>query len=201
MSHIFQYLFKYIHKTPDHTRYHIGDTSADEPINEIHDYQDAHYFSGGEATWRILGFHVTKKDPAVTSLPVHLPEYRSHHQYLRTTTSTSMVSLLDRYFQRPIGNFTDTSGIHHAFSDLTYAEYFTLFCLTHFDIHHANDHQYFCEHASDSHDAPLMHVVQRDITHLHLSCIDAIRPSQGELFYLHAILQSWSALSFIDHAL
>ena len=43
-----------------------------------------------------------------------------------------------------------------------------------------------------------MHVVQRDPMHPHLSRIDTIRPSQGELFYLRAILQSRSTLSFLD---
>ena len=43
-----------------------------------------------------------------------------------------------------------------------------------------------------------MHVVQRDPMHAHLSRIDAIRPSQGELFYLCAILQSRAVLSFLD---
>ena len=43
-----------------------------------------------------------------------------------------------------------------------------------------------------------MHVVQRDPLHPHLSRIDAIRPSQGELFYLRAILQSRPTLSFLD---
>jgi len=92
----------------------------------------------------------------------------------------------------------DTSGIHQVFSDLTYAEYFSLFRLTRFDIRNTNKHQYFCEHVPGSEDAPLMHIVQRDVAHPHLTQIDSVRPSQGELFYLHAILQSRPALSFID---
>ena len=43
-----------------------------------------------------------------------------------------------------------------------------------------------------------MHVIQRDTMHPHLSRIDAIRPSQGELFYLCAILQSRAVLSYLD---
>ena len=134
----------------------------------------------------------------MTSLPVHLPESRSHYQYLRTASPTSTVSLLDRYFRRPRGHFTDTSGTRQAFADLTYAEYFSLFRLTRFDIRNTNNHRYFSEHAPDSQDAPLMHVVQRDPTHPHLSRIDPVRPSQGELFYLRAILQSRAVLSFVD---
>ena len=43
-----------------------------------------------------------------------------------------------------------------------------------------------------------MHVVQRDVTHPHLSQINPVCPSQGELFYLRAILQFRPALSFLD---
>ena len=43
-----------------------------------------------------------------------------------------------------------------------------------------------------------MHVVQRDAMHPHLSRINSVHPSQGELFYLRAILQSRAALSFLD---
>lgn len=135
----------------------------------------------------------------MTSLPIHLAESRSHHQYLRTAKTSSTVSLLDRYFRRPIGRFTDASGIHRAFSDLTYVEYFALFRLTRFDIRNANNHRYFDEHVPTfPQDAPLMHVIQRDIAHPHLARIDSVRPSQGEPFYLRAILQSRPALLFID---
>ena len=106
--------------------------------------------------------------------------------------------LLDRYFQRPIGYFTDVSGIQHTFSDLTYAEYFTLFRLTRFDIRNISNTRYYDESPANSSTNPRMHVVQRDPLHTHLSRVDAIRPSQGELFYLHAILQSRATLSFVD---
>ena len=79
-----------------------------------------------------------------------------------------------------------------------YAEYFTLFRLTRFDIHKTTDHRYFDESISNSSTQPRMHVVQRDATHPHLSRINSVRPSQGELFYLRAILQSRPALSFLD---
>ena len=110
----------------------------------------------------------------------------------------STLSLLIRYFQQPIGYFTDTSGIRRAFSDLPYAEYFTLFRLTRFDNRNLMDCRYFDESPSNPHTQSRMHVVQRDATHPHLSQINAVRPSQGDLFYLHAILQSQPALSFLD---
>ena len=167
----------------------------DEPIDEIADYWDAQYLSAGEATWRILGFHVTKKEPAVTSLPIHLPESSSHHQYLHKDNTESTLSLLNRYFQHPIGAFTDASGIQRDFLNLTYGEYFTLFRLMRFNIQNISNQRYFDESADA---IPRMHVVQRDVTHPHLSRINTVCPSQGELFYLRAILQSRPVLSFAD---
>lgn len=83
-SHIFQYLFKYVHKAPDHTRYTVRDESSLSPaVDEIEEYWNARYLSAGEAVWRILGFHVTRKQPAVTALPVHLPAATTHRQYHR----------------------------------------------------------------------------------------------------------------------
>jgi len=66
-------------------------------VDEISDFWDARYLSAGEAAWRILGFHVAKKEPAVTSLPVHLPNTRTRFQYSRADGSESKLSLLDRY--------------------------------------------------------------------------------------------------------
>jgi hypothetical protein len=67
---------------PDTARYQVlGNTSggSTKSIDEIDDYWQARYLSAGEAMWRILGFHVTKKEPAVTMLPIHLPSSQSHH--------------------------------------------------------------------------------------------------------------------------
>ena len=183
---------------PDHTCYCVQDPNLDNRVNKIEDYWDARYLSAGEATWWILGFHVTKKDPAVTSLPIHLPESHSNYQYLCTNDTASTLSLLNQYFQHPIGYFTDTSGIPQAFSSLPYAEYFTLFWLTRFDIQNSTNHWYFDESPPNSQTHSHMHVIQRDVMHHHLSQIDNVHPSQGELFYFHAILQSQPALSYLD---
>lgn len=128
-SHIFQYLFKYIHKGPDHTHYNIRhESSADEDaIDEIEDYWNARYLSAGEAMWRILGFNVTGKEPAVTALPIHLPLSTSRHQYHGNNASGSTASLLNRYFNHPAGSFIDHNGVNRLFDELTYSEYFRLF--------------------------------------------------------------------------
>ena len=104
-SHIFQYLFKYIHKGmlyhqravtishrllmisigPDQTQYWVQTADQhDQVIDEIEEYWQAQYLSAGEAVWWILGFHITKKEPSVMTLPIYLPGCHVHHQYHQT---------------------------------------------------------------------------------------------------------------------
>lgn len=195
-SHIFQYLFKYIHKGPDYARYslHVTDTSAGDPVDEIQDYWNSRYLSAGEAVWRILGYHITHKEPAVTALPIHLPTSRSHHQYHGISRPCSTLSLLERYFVRPAGTFYDNKGTLHHFDELSYMEYFTLFCLT---SQLPKTVGYYEERRKVSR-SPAMYVVLRSAKHHHVCRIETARPSQGEIFYLRAILQSRPLLSFTD---
>lgn len=214
-SHIFQYLFKYIHKgmyyshfsifpyqqymiiAPDSTRYRVQLQSNDntESIDEIQEYWDARYLSAGEAIWRILGFHITKKEPSVTSLPVHLPSTHSHHQYHRIGGKGSTLSLLDRYFFRPNGTFTNSSGNEVNFDNITYSQYFSLFRLA---KHNNNSLAPSFPERNSISGSPQMLVIQRDNSRLHLCRIQQARPSDGELFYLRTILQHRPATSFQD---
>jgi len=125
-SHLFQYLFKYIHKGPDRARFSLASSEA---VDEMKDYWTARYVSAGEAAWRILGFHITHKQPSVDALPVHLPNSRKHHQYYRRGGQHSTLSLLNRYLLRPIGSFQDDHGNEIDFSTLTYLEYYRQFRL------------------------------------------------------------------------
>ena len=69
---------------PDSTRYKLFQSNDNtEKIDEIEEYWSAQYLSAGEAVWRILDFHVMKKNPAVTLLPIHMEHTHSHHQYHR----------------------------------------------------------------------------------------------------------------------
>jgi hypothetical protein len=131
-----------------------------------------------------MGFHVTKKEPAVTALPIHLPDATSNHQYHRSTNS-SVLSQLNRYFLRPTGSFTTDGTVRH-FDDLTYAEYYTLFRLA---KNAPSKALYFLEQPNDT-GSPRMHVTMRSGAHSHVTRIHAVRPSQGELFYLRTILQN-----------
>jgi hypothetical protein len=76
-----------------------------EAIDEIDDYWNARYLSAGEASWRILGFHIAKKYPAVSPLPIHLPGSNTNRQYARKAGLAPTLSQLERYFLRPRGTF------------------------------------------------------------------------------------------------
>ena len=79
-----------------------GDNS--KPVNEIDDYWSVRYLPAMEGTWRTLGFNMTKKYPSVSSVPVHLSDSYTFHQY-HWNTPTTTLSLLDRYFVHPLGTF------------------------------------------------------------------------------------------------
>ena len=163
-------------------------------MDEIEEFWDARYLSAGEAAWRIMGFHVTKKEPAVTALPIHLPDATTNHQYHRRS-QTSTLSQLDRYFLRPSGSF-NVDGNVRQFDELTYTEYFTLFRLAKFNPAKESHPAYYLEQANHT-GSPRMHVIRRSADYSHVTRIRSVRPSQGELFYLRAILQSQPCRSFV----
>lgn len=141
-----------------------------------------------------MGFHVTKKEPAVTALPIHLPDSTSNHQYQRSN-NTSVLSQLNRYFLRPTGSFM-IDGCTRQIDDLTYAEYYTLFRLAKYTPDKVAHPTYFLEQPNTT-GSPQMHVIMRNSAHSHVSRIRSVRPSQGELFYLRAILQTRPSRSVI----
>lgn len=67
-----KYLFKYIHKGNTRQAFRV---SEHEPVtaNEIRDYLDGRYIGPAEACWRLFKFPITKHEPAVITLDVHLP--------------------------------------------------------------------------------------------------------------------------------
>jgi hypothetical protein len=148
-----------------------------------------------EATWRILGFNMTRKYPSVTPLPIHLPTATNHHQYHRNSQTTTL-STLDRYFVRPQGAFI-FGGQERLFAELTYCEYFTLFRITKYDPNRAGHPSYYVE--QPNHDASLpYHVILRQNDKRHLARLRDVPPSHGELFYLRALLRHRPADSFLD---
>lgn len=149
-----------------------------EWIDKIDEFWDVCYLSAGEVAWRIMGFQVMCKDPAVMSIPVHLPESWLYHQYHQCTGPGSTVSLLNHHFCCPTGSFQLWEQPQN-FSELTYTQYYSLFCLQKFDACHDRRPGYFPE---QSHNGPAQHVILRSSGHWHLSCIKNVWPSEGEQF-------------------
>lgn len=179
---------------PDYAKYGIrvgNDTNV--PVDEIEDYWRGRYLSTGEAVWRIMGFNVTKKEPSVTAMSVHLDDDTTYQQY-GAHAATASLSTLRHYFVRPHGSFTH-HDVTRNFADLTYIEYFSLFRLAKFDPTKAVNQHYFLEQVNDG-GPPPMHVILRSYHHRHYARIREVSNARGEVFYLRALLHQQPARSF-----
>ncbi|XP_063922978.1 uncharacterized protein LOC135137287 [Zophobas morio] len=65
-----KYICKYVNKGSDMAIFGIANPNA--PVNEIEQFQMGRYISSNEAVWRILGFDIHERFPAVMHLSVHL---------------------------------------------------------------------------------------------------------------------------------
>jgi hypothetical protein len=217
-SHLFQYIFKYIHKSafphpalssvvflptlnalpgPDYAKYGIrvaNDAETPVAVDEIEDYWRGRDLSMGEAVWRIMGFNITKKEPSVTAMSVHLESDRIHQRYQHNGPNS--LSTLLHYFARPLGAFTHNAVVR-LFSDLTYAEYFTLFRLTKFDATKAHHENFYLEQDYGNGSQP-MHVILRSSKYRHYARLREVPNARGELFYMRVLLQRRPASSFED---
>ncbi|OMO64424.1 hypothetical protein COLO4_32056 [Corchorus olitorius] len=88
-SRVMKYLFKYVTKRPDRARAVIERDQSrdsdrdqvggnadrqemDETVDEVKTYLDGRYLCAYEATWRIFGYPINHRQPAVVRLPIHL---------------------------------------------------------------------------------------------------------------------------------
>jgi hypothetical protein len=111
-----------------------------------------------------MGFHITKKEPSVTAMSVHLQGDATHQRY-QTNSPSGSRSTLQHYFGRPLGAFS-LHGVPRLFLDLTYTEYFTLFRLAKFDPTKSGREDYYVEQDIADGSMP-MHVVLRSTKHRH----------------------------------
>ena len=175
-------------------------SNNEDPITEIDEYWSGRYLSAPEAVWRILGYNITQKSPAVTALPIHLPGSSYHERYQRSNSFPSL-SNLEHYFLRPGGSFLDGAD-QRFFKDVCYAEYFSRFRLQKFNDAISGKPGVFLELCASS-GAPPMHVIQRDPSLPYLTRLQSAHVSRGELFYLRSLLllrpgRSWEDLCTVD---
>ena len=186
---------------PDRAKFRVrtesGGSGANdpEPIDEIEEYWSGRYLAATEAVWRILGYNITQKTPGVTALSIHLPNSLHHQRYHRLNPSPTL-SNLEHYFTRPEGTFLDGTDQRN-FKDLRYAEYFSQFRLQKFNEANIGKPGFFLERHTGQ-GAPAMHVVQRDPSRPHLSRLQSVHVSHGELFYLRSLLLSRPGISWED---
>ncbi|CAG8552590.1 1453_t:CDS:2 [Racocetra fulgida] len=100
-----------------------------QSINEFKDYINERYLSAPEAAWRIFHYSITTSDLSVLILSIHLLN-DNIPQYLHTRNTPSSVSLLNRYFLRPL---------EPPFDNLKYTEYYE-----HYNLYPYN-HNEICE--------------------------------------------------------
>ena len=179
---VFTYLYKYLYKGPDHTLVKVSRTG--QPNDEIKDYVDVRYLSAHEAEWRILGFHITSKNPSVSCLPVHLLDENIARYTGQGTASDSTTSLLIRYFNRPP---------HATFSSLKYCEYFELYVLYKWQDGDSVQDNEFLENTI--HGCTRNKVSRRQAT-TKVSRLRMISPTAGKLFYIRCLLTRQAARSF-----
>ncbi|KAF7839029.1 putative PIF1 DNA helicase/replication protein A1-like protein [Senna tora] len=83
-SQSIKYLFKYVSKGHDMVTAKISSNSnahVDNMKDEIKNYYDCQYISPCEATWRIFGFDINFREPAVERQPFHLPNQQANKCY------------------------------------------------------------------------------------------------------------------------
>ena len=195
-SALFQYLFKYVHKGPDYSRVAFRD-GADEVFNEADNFHRGRHLSATEAAWRILGYHIADRFPGVDCLPVHLPGRQTIRYGVQRGAAGSMSDLL-RYFHRPRGPvyvLAPVANRQRHFDELSYTEYFRFFRHESLRTPPPNNLIYFLEHNLPPNQVG-MRVIPRQ--RLHVTRITVVRTSQGELFYLRALLGARPARSFDD---
>ncbi|CAG8496235.1 7053_t:CDS:2 [Cetraspora pellucida] len=213
--HLFMYLYKYIFKGPDCTKFTISNANNDvnqpnsqisvtthntfptadgnyppaqrQSVNEFKDYINGRYLSAPEAAWRIFRYHVTSTNPPVQALPIHLPN-SNISQYSRLYNPSSSASLLDRYFLRLI---------EPLFDNLKYTEYYEQYIQYPFNQH--MNENVFLEQEKNN----VLRKIVRKRSTSKVTRVVLITPKAGELYYLRCILmhravRSWNDLKVVN---
>jgi hypothetical protein len=219
-SQLFQYLFKYVSKSKstivswpshfltywttgaDYTQWllHAPSDGPRPTFNEFDHYQTSRYLSAGEAAWRILGNSVTSITPSVTGLPVHTPSSTRHHQYHRKDGRHSTLSLLDRYFLRPLG-FFERDGAARSFDDIKYLDYYGIFY--HEAINPTKPRPAYAYQTCPGPDGVTQWARAREVQNVHHARMHGVKPTAGEAFYIRHLLdlqaaRTWEDLRTVD---
>ncbi|EAW24643.1 uncharacterized protein NFIA_101270 [Aspergillus fischeri NRRL 181] len=190
---IFLYLFKYLFKGPDRTRFSLHnmvDAGDEEDIvNEYKDYMSARYLSASEAVYRIFNFETVHKNPSVRCLPVHLEGRNLARMRRPTAPGFSTMSDLLWYFQRPPTEL---------FQQLTYMEFFSRYYFETLPLDDPLDRGQVLITEVETNQGLRQKVVRRRAAGDIVTRIQVIPLHYKEQFYLRALLQVRPASSFQD---
>lgn len=188
-ANVVLYLYKYLYKGPDTTKFNIIEGEA-IPQSEIDDYQNARYLSSTEAAWRILRYHITTNSPSVVAIGIHLPGQQLP-QMIRTASTASSVTKLMIYLHRPLAP---------EFDNLTLLQFYKAYRTTSVPASKWPVLLKPGEYTISITDRGALHHYQistrgsrRVITRL-----KSYPPRTGELFYLRAVLQHHSGRTWSD---
>ncbi|XP_057733006.1 uncharacterized protein LOC130948304 [Arachis stenosperma] len=119
-----KYLFKYLHKGNDMVTAAFYQSNESQ-VDEIRNYYDCRYISACEAAWRLFGYPIQMKEPAVIRLPFHLPDDMPI-VYKDTDTIQSVIETSFFKESMLIGWFK-ANEVHNDAKNLTYSEFPTKF--------------------------------------------------------------------------
>ncbi|WVZ85979.1 hypothetical protein U9M48_032832 [Paspalum notatum var. saurae] len=68
-----KYLYKYLYKGHDHASVSLNEPDGQGNVDEIKMHREARWVTPLEALWRIYGFELSKNNPPVMQLQLHLP--------------------------------------------------------------------------------------------------------------------------------
>ena len=180
-----KYLFKYVTKGADMAKARISGISS-----EVEQYRQTRYISAAEANWRLLGFDLLNRAPAVTLLFAHL-EGENHVVFTPTDTheqrqhiAEEAVSDLMRYFKRPIPSI---------FTPLSMLDYYESYVVT----KKKKDHPIPSAPPPGSWLDGYGNVVSERQSP-HVCRIKFQTPAVGDLFYLRLLLHKWFGRSFLE---
>ena len=181
-----KYLFKYVTKGADMATARIAGIRS-----EIEQYWTTRYISAAEANWRLLGYTMINRTPAVTSIHVHLD---GEHNVIYPTNTTpeerlqianDSASMFMTYFERP------TDIIFTPLSILHYYESYIVTKKRNSPIPTSAPYGKWLDKYAN--------VVSRKTSqNAHVCRIGFQHPAVGDLFYLRLLLHSSPARSFAE---
>ncbi|XP_028175843.1 uncharacterized protein LOC114364057 [Ostrinia furnacalis] len=177
---IVKYLFKYMTKGPDESRVTVVPDS--DKNNEIEQYVTKRYLGSCEATWRILEFDITAREPNVKQLAVHLEGQQSIFFKPGTEADAARRAHSDliTYFKRPLGE---------QFDNLTYLDFYERYI-----VHSRRPTTRNVEIFELSNNKFLTRRQRGEL----VSRLFWVAPNRGELFYLRLLLASQPCRSYDD---